>query len=76
MGQQADAKTETLAGLVGRVTVHNPENDFCVLRLTARGHRELVTTVGHAAMISAGGWVTASGELTNDRTNGNSEHGF
>ena len=27
-------------------------------------------TVGHAAMISAGEWVTASGEWTNDRTHG------
>ena len=70
MGQQADAKTEVLAGLVERVTFHNPENGFCVLRLKARGHRDLVTTVGHAAMISAGEWVTASGEWTNDRTHG------
>ena len=70
MGQQADATTEVLAGLVERVTFHNPENGFCVLRLKARGHRDLVTTVGHAAMISAGEWVTASGEWTNDRTHG------
>ena len=70
MGQQADAKTETLVGLVERVTFHNLENGFCVLRLKAHGHRDLVTTVGHAAMISAGEWVTASGEWTNDRTHG------
>ena len=60
MGHQGDVKMELLAGLVERVTFHNPENGFCVLRLKARGHRELVTTVGHAAMISAGEWVTAS----------------
>ena len=70
MGQQSDVQTEVLAGLVERVTFHNPENGFCVLRLKARGHRDLVTTVGHAAMISAGEWVTASGEWTNDRTHG------
>jgi len=35
MAQQADVKTETLAGLVERVTFHNPENGFCVLRLKA-----------------------------------------
>jgi len=70
VGQQADPRTETLAGLVERVTFHNPENGFCVLRLKARGHRDLVTTVGHAATISAGEWVTASGEWTNDRTHG------
>ena len=70
MAQQTDPRTELLAGLVERVTFHNPENGFCVLRLKARGHRDLVTAVGHAAMISAGEWVTASGEWVNDRTHG------
>jgi hypothetical protein len=32
-----------LAGLVERVTFHNAENGFCVLRAKARGHRDLVT---------------------------------
>jgi exodeoxyribonuclease V alpha subunit len=70
MGQQANTKTEVVAGLVERVTFHNLENGFCVLRLKARGHRDLVTTVGYAATIAAGEWVTASGEWTNDRTHG------
>ncbi len=70
MGETADAKTEVLSGLVERVTFHNPDNGFCVLRIKARGHRDLVTTVAHAAMISAGEWITASGEWTNDRTHG------
>ena len=39
-------------------------------RIKARGHRDLVTVVGQAATISAGGWITASGEWTNDRTHG------
>lgn len=45
---------EVLAGLVERVTFHNADNGFCVLRVKARGHRDLVTLVGHAATISAG----------------------
>ena len=53
---------EVLAGLVERVAYHNEENGFCVLRIKARAHRELVTVVGHAAVISAGEWITASGE--------------
>src|SRR5579863_4368484 len=61
---------EVLAGVVERVTFHNAENGFCVLRVKARGHRDLVTVVGHAAMISAGEWITASGEWVNDRTHG------
>ena len=63
-------ETEVLAGLVERVTFHSTENGFCVLRVKARGHRDLVTTVGHAAMISAGEWITASGVWLNDRNHG------
>ena len=59
-----------LAGLVERVTYHNAENGFCVLRAKARGHRDVVTVVGHAATIAAGEWITASGEWINDRTHG------
>ena len=59
---------EVLAGLVERVTFHNSDNGFCVLRAKARGHRDLVTVVGHAAIISAGEWITASGEWVNDHT--------
>ncbi len=61
---------EVLAGLVERVTFHNAENGFCVFRAKARGHRDLVTVVGHAAIISAGEWITASGEWINDRAHG------
>ena len=61
---------EVLAGLVDRITFHNPENGFCVLRVKARGQRDLVTLVGHAAMISAGEFVQASGAWVNDRTHG------
>src|SRR6266480_7479303 len=52
---------EVLTGLVERVTYQNAENGFCVVRVKARGHRELVTLVGHAPAISAGEWITATG---------------
>ena len=61
---------EVLAGLVERVTFQNTENGFCVLRAKARGHRDLVTVIGHAATIVAGEWITASGKWVNDRTHG------
>jgi exodeoxyribonuclease V alpha subunit len=61
---------EVLAGFVERITFHKEDNGFCVLRTKARGHRELVTVVGQAAAISAGEWITASGEWVNDRTHG------
>src|SRR3954463_14551080 len=68
--QPEPSTQEVLAGLVERVTYHNAENGFCVLRTKARGHRDLVTLVGHAATIAAGEWITASGEWINDRTHG------
>jgi hypothetical protein len=52
--QAVPSTQEVLAGLVERVTYHNAENGFCVLRAKARGHRDLVTVVGHAAAIAAG----------------------
>ena len=33
-----------------------------MLRAKVRGHRDVVTVVGHAATIAAGEWITASGE--------------
>jgi hypothetical protein len=68
--QPEPSTQEVLAGIVERVTYHNAENGFCVLRIKARGHRELVTDVGHAATVSAVEWVTASREWVNDRTHG------
>ena len=55
-----NAATEALAGLVERVTFHNEENGFCLLRVKARGQRgqrDLITVLGHAAMISAGEFI-------------------
>ncbi len=59
-----------LAGSIERVTFHNADNGFCVLRIKARGHRDLVTVVGHAAEIGAGEWVTVSGQWVNSREHG------
>ena len=68
--QPEPSSQEVLAGIVERVTFHNGDNGFCVLRAKARGHRDLVTVIGYAAIISAGEWITASGEWVNDHTHG------
>lgn len=47
MNQSPASATEVLVGHVERVTFHSEESGFCVLRVKARGHRDLVTTVGH-----------------------------
>lgn len=61
---------ETLAGSVERVTFHNEENGFAVLRVNVRGRRDLVTVVGHAASISAGEFIHAFGHWNTDRVHG------
>ena len=74
LGQSASSTTaapaETLSGLVERVTYHNAENGFCVLRVKARGQRDLVAVVGHAATINAGEFISATGWWTTDRDHG------
>jgi exodeoxyribonuclease V alpha subunit len=59
-----------LSGLVERVTYHNAENGFCVLRVKARGQRDLVAVVGHAAVVSAGEFISATGWWVSDREHG------
>ncbi len=59
-----------MAGVVERVTFHNAENGFCVLRVKIRGRRDVDTIVGHAATISAGEFVHATGEWVHDREHG------
>ena len=66
----AASSTEVLAGLVERVAFHNDQNGFRVLRVKARGQRDLITVLGHAAMIAAGEFVQATGSRVNDRTHG------
>ncbi|HEV7251904.1 MAG TPA: ATP-dependent RecD-like DNA helicase [Mesorhizobium sp.] len=67
---QASPSRETLVGSVERVTFHNEESGFAVLRVNARGKRDLVSVVGHAATISAGEFIHAVGLWITDRTHG------
>ncbi len=61
---------EALAGTVERVTFHNAESGFCVIRVQVRGKRDLTTVIGHAPVIGAGEWITATGAWVTDRVHG------
>ena len=61
---------EALAGTIERVTFHSPETGFCVLKVQARGKRDLVPVIGHAPAIGAGEWITATGIWHTDRQHG------
>ncbi len=58
---------ESLSGLIDRVTFHNEDSGFAVMRIKAKGHRDLVTVVGSLASVSAGEWLTAQGQWVQDR---------
>lgn len=61
---------ESLSGVVERVTFHNAENGFCVLRLQVKGHKDLITVIGHISTLSAGEFVQASDQWIHDRQHG------
>jgi exodeoxyribonuclease V alpha subunit len=61
---------ESLSGLIERITFHNEENGWAVLKVKAKGHRDLVTVVGSLASVSAGEWITAQGRWVQDKEYG------
>jgi exodeoxyribonuclease V alpha subunit len=65
-----DRMAEELSGTIETITFHNPENGYAVLRVQAKGRRDLVTLVGHLANPVAGEYLTASGDWVQDRTHG------
>jgi exodeoxyribonuclease V alpha subunit len=65
---QAPAQhADSLSGLIERVTFFNEENGWAVLKVKAKGHRDLVSVVGSLPSVSAGEWVTAEGHWIQDR---------
>lgn len=68
--REANPAFDHLAGLVERVTFHNAENGFCVLRLKVKGERELITLVGHVPSVTPGEYASASGTWIMDREHG------
>lgn len=64
------AELDRLSGLVERVTYHNAENGYCVLRLKVKGERDLVTVLGHTPTVTPGEYASASGKWVTDREHG------
>ena len=61
---------EQLSGLVERVTFHNADSGFHVLRVKVRGERERVTLVGHTPSVTPGECAAASGSWVTEREHG------
>jgi exodeoxyribonuclease V alpha subunit len=62
--------TEEISGLIERVTFHNDESGFCVLRVKTQGHREETTVVGSLPAVTAGEWLVADGWWIRDKEHG------
>ena len=62
--------TEEISGLIERVTFHNEENGFCVLRVKTPGHREETTVIGSLPSVTAGEWMVAKGWWIRDKEHG------
>lgn len=58
---------ESLAGLIERVTFFNEDTGFAVLKVKARGHRDLVCVVGALASVAAGEYIHGEGRWVQDR---------
>jgi len=64
------SSTEGISGLIERVTFHNDESGFCVLRVKAPGHRDEVTVVGSLPSVTAGEWLVTEGWWVRDKEHG------
>jgi exodeoxyribonuclease V alpha subunit len=62
--------SRTLSGTIERVTYHNAENGFAVLRVKAKGRKEPATVVGRAASVVAGERIEAAGQWVADPQRG------
>ena len=66
---QTDSRVP-LSGLVERVSFHNPDTGFAVLRLRVKGKPGLTTLIGLTPAVTAGEFVQASGNWENSRDHG------
>lgn len=61
---------ETLSGTIERVTFHSEESGFCVLKVKAKGHRDLITVVGSVMSVASGEYIDCDGRWVNNREYG------
>jgi exodeoxyribonuclease V alpha subunit len=61
---------DALCGQVERVTFHNEENGFCVLKVKIQGRKEPVSVLGTLPSVAAGEWITGQGTWEQDRDHG------
>ena len=61
---------DALSGQVERVTFHNEETGFCILKVKVQGRKEPVAVLGSLPSVAPGEWITAQGTWEKDRDHG------
>src|SRR3954470_18227738 len=61
---------ESITGVVERITFHNLDSGYAVLRVQAASRRGVVTVVGNLSSVVAGEYIEARGQWVNDKTHG------
>ena len=61
---------ETFTGTIERVTFHNSETGYAVLKVMPRGRRGLTTVVGRLLAVTAGELIEAEGQWVIDPQHG------
>lgn len=62
-----ETKLVKVEGIVEKITFHNPENGFSVIRIKAKGFSDLVTVVGNVSSISIGEHLIGNGEWVHNK---------
>lgn len=65
--QSTPIHPESLSGLIERVTFFNEDTGFGVLKVKAKGHRDVVTVVGSLPSANPGEWINAQGRWIQDK---------
>jgi len=61
---------DALSGQVERVTFHNEETGFCILKVKVQGRKEPIAVLGSLPSVAPGEWITAQGTWEKDRDHG------
>jgi exodeoxyribonuclease V alpha subunit len=61
---------ESVSGVIERVTFFSEESGFAVLKVKARGRRDLVTVIGSLPSVTPGEWLTAEGYWVHNKEHG------
>ncbi len=60
----------TITGTIERITFHNEDNGYAVLRIRVSGQRDLITVVGTLSAVVAGEYIEAEGDWVHDPQHG------